>query len=71
MQTKYVMQGGQSLGETFYYPKSVVQVYFKPVNKGKASARVTLYNMLLSPNMFMFELVDDKDNVIDTAGNDL
>ncbi|MDY4522266.1 MAG: VWA domain-containing protein [Atopobium sp.] len=69
-QVKYVAQDGTSTGETFTYPKPVVQVYFKPNNKGKVSAHVVLYNMKLSPNMFMFELVDADGNVIEVAGND-
>lgn len=69
-QVKYVAQDGTSTGETFTYPKPVVQVYFKPNNKGKVSAHVVLYNMKLSPNMFMFELVGADGNVIEVAGND-
>ena len=69
-QVQYVAQDGTSSGETFAYPKPVVQVYFKPSNKGKISPHVVLYNMKLSPNMFMFELLDADGNVLEQAGND-
>ncbi|WP_028263761.1 DUF7604 domain-containing protein [Atopobium fossor] len=70
-QVQFVAQDGTSTGETFTYPKPVVQVYFKPTNKGKVSAHVILYNMKLSPNMFMFDLLNSEGNVIEQAGNDL
>ena len=60
-------EGGSA---SYTYAKPVVQVTYNPHVKSQISAHVTLYNMLLTDNMFEYQLLDADGNLIETVGND-
>lgn len=51
--------------------KPVIQVSFDADSNAAIKAHVRLYNMELSSNMFLYELVDEKGSVVSIAGNNL
>ncbi len=51
--------------------KPVIQVSFDADSNAAIKAHVRLYNMELSQNMFMYELVDDTGSSVSIAGNNL
>lgn len=50
-------------------PKPVIQVSFEPESEADISIHVTLYNMELSRNMFLYELLDSNGENVSMAGN--
>lgn len=51
--------------------KPVIQVSFNADTNAAIKAHVRLYNMELSKNMFLYELIDDTGSAVSLAGNNL
>lgn len=58
-------------GKSIQLAKPVIQISFDADSDADIKAHVRLYNMELSANMFLYELVDEDGSVVSIAGNNL